>query len=107
MEILKVSTGLMPRRGGLWEDEHMSVEEAREAVEYEMMGDPYCGDAEVKRLLDDLIREVKAEMCANDHCWVMADYQLMSNPPQSVRSCKHCGHTQVGRPQPAMEWRDR
>ncbi len=38
------------------------------------------------------------------HCYEMLDILLMSNPPQSVRKCKHCGKTQHGVPQESMRW---
>ena len=38
------------------------------------------------------------------HCYEIQNYVLTSNPPVSVRVCKHCGKTQHGRPQPSMDW---
>ena len=38
------------------------------------------------------------------HCYEVENMSYLSNPPQSKRTCKHCGHTQWGRPQPSMKW---
>lgn len=40
------------------------------------------------------------------HCYESTDYLLMSDPPQSVRICKHCRKNQIGHQQPDMVWRD-
>lgn len=40
------------------------------------------------------------------HCWEVADYLLATNPPQSVRACRHCGKRQTGREQPSYVWLD-
>ena len=71
MEILTVSAGLMPRRAGLWQDGGMSVEEAREAVRVQIgLGDQVAAinPGLFDRLLDDLIRAVKAEMPCYEQC---------------------------------------
>ena len=41
------------------------------------------------------------------HCWVGDPNILLSNPPTYIRSCKHCGKVQYGKPQDAIDWRDR
>lgn len=38
------------------------------------------------------------------HCFETAGYQMATDPPISVRVCKHCGKTQHGRPQESMRW---
>ena len=37
------------------------------------------------------------------HCYVEIK-MLMSDPPISVRACKHCGKVQHGRHQPSIRW---
>lgn len=39
------------------------------------------------------------------HCWQSSNELLMTSPPQSIRTCKHCGKQQTGTPREPMEWR--
>lgn len=41
------------------------------------------------------------------HCYVTDSSVLASYPPTYVRRCKHCGHTQYGRPQDDISWSDK
>ena len=38
------------------------------------------------------------------HCYEFEPYVLASDPPISVRTCKHCGKRQHGREQPSIRW---
>jgi len=40
------------------------------------------------------------------HCYLQSATIKLMNPPIHMRECKHCGHTQTGTPQPAIDWRD-
>lgn len=40
-----------------------------------------------------------------EHAWKNDNVVLLSNPPQSQRSCKNCGKIQYGY-QPPFEWRN-
>jgi hypothetical protein len=42
------------------------------------------------------------------HCYVEEPFILLSNPPRSIRICKHCGNRQISVPPRTEEesWRD-
>lgn len=40
------------------------------------------------------------------HCYEAEPKILLSYPPQQKRTCKHCGHTQIGQKQDRIDWRD-
>jgi hypothetical protein len=48
----------------------------------------------------------KGEICIKlgGHCWEMQNSVLLSNPPQYIRICKHCGKKQTGTSQPEIRW---
>ncbi len=40
------------------------------------------------------------------HCYVRSNITVQTMPPVFHRTCKHCGHTQHGRPQGDIGWED-
>jgi len=51
-------------------------------------------------------RRLTEEECLKigGHCYEFAPYVLPTDPPISVRICKHCGKKQHGREQPSIRW---
>ncbi len=61
---------------------------------------------EVKKARGVENKKLTEEECLKigGHCWELEPYTLTTDPPISVRKCKHCGKIQHGQEQPSIRW---
>jgi hypothetical protein len=55
---------------------------------------------------DDPINSEEECLAIGGHFWELDSRLLLSNPPQNMRTCSHCGKHQKGRVQDPESWRD-
>ena len=56
-------------------------------------------DAQVAKVLSIL----KKETCMEGHCFVTENIAIMTNPPQFIRTCKHCGYREISTTLPVWQ----